>query len=261
MKKTLLTACIAGLFASPMAFAQTAAPAPAAAPAKPEPEYTFTGNAGLFSDYRYRGYTQTAYKAAFQGGFDFAHKSGFYLGNWNSNVEQKLYNGASLEMDFYGGYKGAVGDFGYDLGYLYYYYPNSGSGGTTKVKNGELYVAGSYGPFSLKYSYSTTPFFSIGEGTKVSTKGSQYLDGTATFDLGDGWGVVGHAGWQQVRHYKDLGAPDDSYADYKLGVTKDLSVWVLGASVIGTSKASFFTTGSGEDAGNTRLVVSVSKTF
>ena len=97
--------------------------------AKPEPEFTFTGNAGLFSDYRFRGFTQTDYKPAFQGGFDFAHKSGFYLGNWNSNVEQALFNGASLEMDFYGGYKHTFGDFGLDVGVIYYYYP-----GTNKVQ-------------------------------------------------------------------------------------------------------------------------------
>ena len=57
-----------------------------------------------------------ATKPAFQGGFDVAHSSGFYVGNWNSNVEQGLFNGASLEMDFYGGYKGTFGAFGYDVG-------------------------------------------------------------------------------------------------------------------------------------------------
>ena len=76
-----------------------------------------TGNLGLVSDYRFRGYTQTDYNPALQGGVDFAHKSGFYLGNWNSNVEQSLYTGASLEMDFYGGYKHAFeGGFGIDIG-------------------------------------------------------------------------------------------------------------------------------------------------
>ena len=114
MKKALMACAIAIGTAAPLgAIAQTA---------KPEPEFTFTGNAGLFSDYRFRGFTQTDYKPAFQGGFDFAHKSGFYLGNWNSNVEQLLYNGASLEMDFYGGYKTTFGDFGLDVGVIYYYY-------------------------------------------------------------------------------------------------------------------------------------------
>ena len=37
-------------------------PVATSAQAKPEPEFTFTGNAGLFSDYRFRGFTQTDYK-------------------------------------------------------------------------------------------------------------------------------------------------------------------------------------------------------
>jgi uncharacterized protein (TIGR02001 family) len=256
MKKTVLSTLVAAAFLAPLAaFAQTAAPA------KPEPEYTLTGNAGLFSDYRFRGYTQTAYKPAFQGGFDFAHKSGFYLGNWNSNVEQSLYTGASLEMDFYGGYKGSVGDFGYDVGYYYYYYPNSGTGGSTKIDNGEVYVGGSYGPVSLKYYHSTTKFFALGKGTSVDTKGSQYLDLGVAYDLGDGFGINGHVGWQKVKNFKQLGAKDDAYTDYRLGVTKDLSGWVLGATLVATSKKEFFTTGEGEDAGKSRVVFSVTKTF
>jgi len=58
----------------------------------------FTGNITLASDYKFRGFTQTRYQPTLQGGFDYASKSGFYVGNWNSNVEQSLYNGASLEM-------------------------------------------------------------------------------------------------------------------------------------------------------------------
>ena len=254
MKKSVLsTFIVATVLAPAVVLAQAA---------KAEPEYTFSGNAGLVSDYRFRGFTQTDYDPAFQGGFDFAHKSGFYLGNWNSNVEQSLYTGASLEMDFYGGYKGSVGDFGYDIGYIYYAYPNSGSGDSTKVKNGEIYVGASYrGLVSLKYYHSTTRFFSIGKGTGVDTKNSQYLDLGATYDLGGGFGINGHVGWQKVKNLKDLGAEDDTYADYKAGVTYDLSGWLLGASVIATSKKEFFTTGEGEDGGKTRLVVSVSKTF
>lgn len=256
MKKTALAL---------LAAASIAAPFVAQAQAKPEPEYTFAGNAGLFSDYRFRGFTQTDYKPAFQGGFDFAHKSGFYVGNWNSNVEQGLYNGASLEMDFYGGYKGSVGDIGYDVGYIYYFYPNSGALGTTKIKNGEFYVGGSFGPISAKYYYATTKFFSLGEGVPgVDTKGSWYLDVTGTLDLGDGWGVNAHYGYQKISDGKAAGLIDDSVSDYKLGVTKDLSGWLLGAAVIGTSEKKLFTTaGSGltEGAGKSRIVLSVSKTF
>ena len=119
-----------------------------------------TANAGLFTDYRFRGISQTNKQPAFQGGFDFAHKSGFYLGNWNSNVDAGMYNGANLEMDFYGGFKGSFDAFSYDVGALYYYYPGSGVAGSTKIDNTELYIAGGWGPFSLKYSYAVSDFFS-----------------------------------------------------------------------------------------------------
>lgn len=241
MKKLILASALSAVCAS---FASSAM-----AQAAATPEYTFTGNAGLFSDYRFRGFTQTDYKPAFQGGFDFAHASGFYLGNWNSNVEQSLYTGASLEMDFYGGYKGTVGDFGYDVGYIHYFYPNSGQAGATKIKNGEIYVGGSYGPVSLKFYNAVTDFFSVAD-----TKNSYYLDLGAGFDLGDGWGVNGHVGYQKVKHY-------DNYTDYKIGITKDLSGWVVGASLIATSKKDFFLTGDGEDGGKTRLVLQVTKSF
>ena len=103
-----------------------AAQAQTAAPAAPAPEWTVAGNVSLNSDYRFRGFTQTNYGAALQGGIDITHSSGFYVGNWNSNVAQDLYNGASLEMDFYGGFKGEVAPgLGYDVGAIYYYYPQS----------------------------------------------------------------------------------------------------------------------------------------
>ena len=266
MKKALSAAAVAAACCVPFAaFAQAAA-----APAKAEPEYTFTGNAGLFSDYRFRGFSQTDYNPAFQGGVDFAHKSGFYLGNWNSNVSSIIYNGASLEMDFYGGYKATFGDFVLDVWTIYYFYPGTGlvTPGV-EASNWEVYVGGSYGPVSLKYYYSFTDFFglnsdALGLPGGINTKGSQYLDLSGTYDLGGGWGLVGHFGWQSIKNAKDLGLIEDSVYDYKLGVTYDIggSGWIAGAAVIGTSEKNLFTESNLVDgAGKTSVVVSITKTF
>ena len=111
MKKLLLASVTSGLFALPgMASAQTAPAAPA-----PTPEHTFTANATLVSDYRFRGISQSYKLPAIQAGFDYAHSSGFYLGTWASSVSGNLYpNGAGLEWDMYGGYKGTIsGDLGF----------------------------------------------------------------------------------------------------------------------------------------------------
>ena len=138
-------------------------------------DWTFTGNAGVFSDYRFRGISQTNKKPAFQGGFDIGHASGFYVGNWNSNVDSSLYNGANLEMDFYGGYKLPVGDFTLDFGALYYYYPGSGAGGTFKIDNTELYISAGCGPVSVKYSHAISDFFGVDD-----SKNSWYLEGNGS---------------------------------------------------------------------------------
>ena len=229
----------------------------------PKSDWTITGNAGLFSDYRFRGISQTNKKPAFQGGIDISHVSVFYVGNWNSNVDSAFFNGANIEMDFYGGYKMPLGDFTLDVGALYYYYPGSGSGGTFKIDNTEIYIGGSYGPFSLKYSHAFTDFFGIPD-----SKNSAYLDASMTYDLGNSWGLVGHVGYQSLKgnaRVVEMGSTTlhDSIVDYKVGVTYDLSGFLLGASYIGTNRDLTGGTAalSNRNISNGTVVLSVSKTF
>lgn len=48
--------------------------------------HSTSANIGLFSDYIFRGISFTDDKPAIQGGFDYAHTSGFYAGTWASNL-------------------------------------------------------------------------------------------------------------------------------------------------------------------------------
>lgn len=284
MKKSILAALLATAFSVP-AMAQTAAPAEAA-PAEAAPAPALTGNLGIFSSYRFRGIDQTFGKPALQGGIDYAHSSGFYVGNWNSNVSSGAgYPDGNLEMDFYGGYKHAWGDFGLDVGGILYYYPGSrgrtldarADGGT--VTNKELYIGGSWKFLSAKYSYSVDDYFSArgtGSNSGDSTKGSSYFEVNANYDLGNGWGVNGHVG---TLNFKNV--HDGDYTDWKLGATKDLSGWVIGLSYVGTNAKGSCSKGepycftsswsdnngtankssSTKDAGRGIAVVSVSKSF
>lgn len=256
MKKLITSAGLVALAAA--AFVPSIAAAEEA-----KPDWTFTGNAGLFSDYRFRGFTQTAYRPAFQGGFDLAHSSGFYVGNWNSNVEQALYRGASLEMDFYGGYKFGLGDVGLDVGAYYYAYPSKNTGGQGQVKQEEIYFGAGYGPVSAKLWYGVSNFFGLGDGTATDTKGNYYLDLNGNFDLGEGFALVAHYGYQHIKNGTTLGLAKNNVGDYKLGVTKDLSGWSVGGAVVGTSKKDLFTTGvsAPEAGGKTSVVLSLSKSF
>jgi uncharacterized protein (TIGR02001 family) len=288
MRKTIIAASLAcAASALPnLAAAQAAAPA-AAAPASP---HTFTANAGLFSSYRFRGIDQTFGKPALQGGVDYSHASGWYAGNWNSNVNQGAgYPGGNLEMDFYGGWKNTWGDWGLDLGALYYYYPGTNAGPTIafspannrpggrtlsgKVDNTELYIGGSWKFITLKYSHAVSDYFGTPD-----TKNSHYLDLGANYDLGNGWGINGHVGRLKFKNMIN-----GDYTDWKIGVTKDIGGWVFGASYIATNakgncaptavnQVYCFSNGSTnaatasgfdklKDAGRDTIVISVSKTF
>jgi uncharacterized protein (TIGR02001 family) len=265
----------------------TAAQAPAPSPV--------TGNIALVSDYRFRGISQTFERPALQGGFDYSHASGLYVGNWNSNVNEGAgYPAGNLEMDFYGGWKKAFGDFGLDIGAIYYYYPGTDANSTrgttfvnprdaTKtfsgtVDNKEVYIGGSWKWLSAKWYYSLGDYFSLPD-----TKGTHYLDLSATYDLGNGWGVLGHAGRLNLRGW-DAGtdATKGDYTDWKIGVTKDVGGWVFGAAYVDTNaKGSCSAANPGfycfpndlpspavgtagikyKDAGSGTVVLSVSKTF
>lgn len=261
MNKTqfsLATALLASV--SSLAHAADAAPAPA-----PTPDWTITGNVSLSSDYRFRGISQTDKRPSFSGGFDVAHSSGFYVGNWNSNIDADFFQGGNIEMDFYGGFKGTLGDFGYDLGALYYYYPGSDRGGKKRIDNTDLYVGASYGPVSVKFSYPISDFFStednIGGG---NAGGSYYVDLSASQDLGSGFGVNAHVGYQKLKGAAKLAETDGhvtkDYTDWKLGATYSFSNgFVLGVAYIDTNRE--YPGATGKKISNATGVVSLSKTF
>jgi len=85
-------------------------------------EVGVSANVALTSNYIWRGMSQSEDSPAISGGFDLDYK-GLYLGTWGSNVR---YEGsdASMELDAYAGYKNEVYGVGYDIGYIYYAYPN-----------------------------------------------------------------------------------------------------------------------------------------
>ena len=249
MKKSLIALALVSAFTAP-AFAEEAA--------APVSDHTLTGNIGVFSSYRFRGIDQTFGKPALQGGFDYSHSSGVYLGNWNSNVSEYAgFPDGNLEMDFYGGYKHAFGDFGLDVGALYYYYPGSTNGAGKAVDNFEVYLGASWKFVTFKYSHALSNYFDIAD-----TKNTGYFDLAANYDLGSGWGVNGHVGYTDVKNRDDL-----DYTDWKLGVTKDVGGYVFGLSYIGTDaeKASYTwtkaATGKQIYAGKSTVVLSVSKSF
>ena len=75
----------------------------------PKSDWTIAGNAGLFSDYRFRGISLSDKDPAFQPGFTVSHESGLYASVWGSNVADN--GGDNIEIDFIGGYATTLGTF------------------------------------------------------------------------------------------------------------------------------------------------------
>ena len=243
------------------AHAQTAAPA-APAPAAP---YTITGNFGIYSQYIFRGLTQTDRKPAFQGGFDLAHTSGFYVGTWGSNISWLrdagvVDHGASVEWDFYGGYKYPINeDWGLDAGVLYYWYPGDYLEGVTKPNTTELYIGTAWKWVSLKYSHAVSKTFGIPD-----SQNSWYVDLSANYPITDALTLNAHVGRQEYKGSTN-GTSNGSlfdYTDWKLGVTWAAGGgWTIGAYYTDTNAKDEGYTLAGRNIGKATGTVFVQKTF
>lgn len=211
-------------------------------------------NVGVVTDYRYRGISQTRVKPTLQGGVDFSN-GGFYLGAWASGIKWiKDFGGdTGYELDFYGGYKGALTkDVAYDVGVLTYQYPSNGF--SPSANTTEIYGALTYGAFTAKYSHALTDTFA-----NPDSKNSYYLDLSAGFDVG-GFMVTPHIGYQKI---SGPASSVGSYTDYSLTVSKDFSGVLLSLALVGTDadKAFYSSPANGKELGKAGLVLGAKYSF
>ena len=225
-------------------------------------------NVGVFSDYRYRGISQTRLKPALQGGLDYS-AGGLYLGAWASSIKwiKDSYGDAQVEVDLYGGYKGDIvkDELSYDVGVLQYVYPSAKtrtwSASYKDPNTTEIYGALTYGPATAKVSYALTNLFGNYDfGANKDSKGSYYADLSATFDVG-GVSIVPHLGYQKVVHIANA-----TYTDYSITVSKDFSGIVPSVAVVGTdANKSFYVPGGAANSskflGKAGVVVGVKYNF
>ena len=278
MCKSLITTIVLGALAAPsFVFAADAAPAS---------DFTASYNVGLFSQYIFRGLTQTNNKPALQGGFDVNHKSGLYIGGWASNVSWLRDNaneavgpvyqsGGSLEIDLYGGFKTDVKGVGIDVGALQYYYPGALNKAVyDKANTTELYGALSYGWLQAKVSSVVSKdAWAFGKKYNAGTngddeRGTYYAELNANIPLADtGITALIHVGRQEFNQAKSLPTnPEASYTDWKIGLTKGFDGGLnVGAfytdTNISTANAAANWTYAGRNIGESTGTVFVQKTF
>lgn len=223
-----------------------------------------TGNLGLTSDYRFRGVSQTQNAPAIQGGVDYAHKSGFYVGNWNSSVSSEVYtNGAGLESDLYVGFKKDIfKGITVDIGSYNYFYPRA----TTNAATGsnfdtyEAFVGVGYKDIvSAKYSQT------LGNGYfgTANARGTNYtqVDAKLPVPVVKNLSVVAHYGRTNVANSSTLDYNDiNAGFVYALPKQYDLSVKYFTNSGMSSAFQSANTV-NGQRLYKNAVVVGVTKTF
>jgi len=175
MKKTLVSSAVAGALVVGTAGFSTA-----------KAELSF--NIGVFSDYLLDGGSVSGNNAVVQGGVDWEDPSGFYVGLWTSslggsfneietvrNEEGQLEDvivdtiNPGQEIDLYLGYVFEVGDFEFDVGYIYYYYPE-----LDDADFGEIYGYVGWGPVYFGIDYTINADDSDATGDIIYRLGAEY---------------------------------------------------------------------------------------
>jgi uncharacterized protein (TIGR02001 family) len=201
--------------------------APLVAHAAEASPHTLTGNVGLYSNYVFRGISQTSGGPAIQGGLDYAHSSGFYLGTWASNVgwieDFQGYDTGNIEIDLYGGFRGNIGktDFTFDVGAIQYFYPGDKPAGVPDADTTELYAAVGWKWLTAKYYYAISEeVFGFGPPARGDADGSSYLDISASVPIGETGLTVG-AHWGTFS-FEGAGNGVQDYDDWKISLAYDM---------------------------------------
>ncbi|OGU20624.1 MAG: hypothetical protein A2580_08565 [Hydrogenophilales bacterium RIFOXYD1_FULL_62_11] len=256
MKKIVSALILAGLVGAPGVVMAEEAASP----------HTLSANVGMYSNYVFRGISQTGGDPALQGGLDYTHSSGFYLGTWGSNVgwleDFQGYNSGNVEIDVYGGFRGGIGETGlsFDVGAIQYMFPGD-NGTVTEADTTEIYGAVGWKWFTAKYSY----YISDDVFGFADADGSDYLGISASVPLGE-TGLTAGASWGTFS-FDNNSAQD--YDDWKVSLAYDMgklsdvtSGVTVGVAYTDTNAdEAKWTDANGEYLGDGTTTVWISKAF
>jgi uncharacterized protein (TIGR02001 family) len=214
MKKILLTTVFTGLCFVPAQAAELGIPG------------EFSANAGFVTEYSFRGIAQSDETIAAQGGFDWSHDSGVYLGVWGSNVDFNDGDQATVEVDLYGGYGFEFKGLAVDIGAIYYAYPGANSSLDYDFWEAAVSVGHDFEAFALSASLNYSPdFFASSDDAYYA---AAYLDVPLPHDFS----LSAHVGYQDIEDEASFGVPD--YYDWSVGLGYNLEGFDLALTYVDT---------------------------
>jgi uncharacterized protein (TIGR02001 family) len=224
--KTLKRALIASMFVAMTPFAAQAE------------DVEVSGDIGAYSQYVWRGVSQTAGKSAIQGDIG-ASMGGFSASAWFSNAyaspAPQFAGKDTVEFDWTADYSGSFDKIGYSIGGIWYTYLYDSASNF-----GEVYTGISY---DAPVSPSATIYYNVG-----TSKNKAYMAGDLWIDLGlsgsaagyDLGATVSYAKWKKDAISRPIAAVNnfkDGFNLVSLSVSKDVTVGdsTLTASITGSA--------------------------
>lgn len=274
-KFTIAAAALAGLSAGAASAQETPSPPNAASPVvaapAPTPAFTMTGSAGVWSQYRFRGISQSDNRPVVQGSFTVTHSSGFYASVWGSSASANdAVNLGGTEIDVYGGYAHALGSSGVtaDAGVYGYLYPGSRKAVGISENYYEVYadLAKPFGPVTTKVGINYAPKQAYFRNFATPTRYNVYGYGELGFaPANTPFLVHSHLGHTAG----GLDFAGHSYLDYTVGVSYKWKALLFDLSLVGTDLSrsdtqrfdTFYGTTDFHRAAKTAVVGSVSASF
>lgn len=151
-----------------------------AAWAAPAAAVDISAEAGIVSDYRYRGFSLSNGKPAAQASVTVEHDSGAYMSLWSSTIDEPGF-AAELEIDLIGGYAVDLSDgFSLDLSATYYVYPSEQD---SNYVEGTAAIERSRGPTTFKAGFSFVPKQRATLGEDGRKHRNSYLFTGASYEL------------------------------------------------------------------------------
>lgn len=190
---------------------------------EPKRELQFSGTFLVTSDYIFRGFSQSAERPAVQAGVEATYKW-LYFGIYGSTIDfgdVGTKDVAHAEVDYYAGIKPVVGPVTFDIGAIYYTYPNAFDPGA-ELDMVEIKV-GASGEIWKDATLGVTAYYSpeyTGETGEVFTIEGSFSQGFAAIrGVTPSWSsTLGYSTGDDPAFAAVFGNGDDNYFYWNSGV-------------------------------------------
>jgi uncharacterized protein (TIGR02001 family) len=210
-----------------------------------------SGYVALMTDYRYRGVSYSDRRPSLQGGLDYQHASGIFIGALAATVRIKPYI-SGVGGQVYGGYAHALSEnWTWEAGVISNLYPHPTYGPSYNYTEG--FVGLTYKNVNAR-AYYTDSYEGGGR--------AGYFELNASRPLSERVVLFGHLGYLTHRESRPpaYSATSESFFDAKLGLSIEVHGFHLELSVTGTTAKQAACPLSGDQCGTTGLIA-ISKSF